>query len=68
MHLLCVKKVKEISKRYYDRHKNPEEFKIGKCVYTLKESRISKFDTHYVVLYEIINVTSLNNIALRTDK
>ncbi|XP_046141430.1 uncharacterized protein LOC123987739 [Osmia bicornis bicornis] len=57
---------KERSKRYYDRHARPVQFKIGDSAYVLKEPR-SKLDPHYVGPYEIIDVTDLNNVVLKAE-
>ncbi|CAK9834654.1 Retrovirus-related Pol polyprotein from transposon 17.6 [Anthophora retusa] len=60
-------KAKERSKRYYDKHARPTEFKTGQYVYILKEPRTNKFDPQYIGPFRIEDKTERNNVVLRVD-
>ncbi|XP_025161027.1 uncharacterized protein LOC112589987 [Harpegnathos saltator] len=59
---LCGAKAR--SKRYYDRNLNPQNFRVGSCVYLLKEPSKGKLGDQYSGPYRVLEVLRNNNIRI----
>lgn len=57
-------RAKERSKMYYDRNRNPREFKVDDDVYLIKEPKTSKFDYNWLGPYKISRVFDDLNVEL----
>ncbi|XP_025161882.1 uncharacterized protein LOC112590215 [Harpegnathos saltator] len=59
---LCGAKAR--SKRYHDRNLNPQNFRVGSCVYLLKEPSKGKLGDQYSGPYRVLEVLRNNNIRI----
>ena len=59
---------KNKSKKYYDRHINPRNFKIGDYVYLLKGPKLNKFGDHYTGPHKILEIIDNTNVRIALNK
>ena len=59
---------KEVSKRYYDRKVNVQEFKIGSFVFLQSGPKPGKFECHYKGPYKVLQVLKKNNVKIKIKK
>ena len=55
---------KEISKEYYDRKINPQNFKSGDNVFLLEVGGLKKFENQYSGPYEVLEILGKGNIEI----
>lgn len=58
-------RAKERSKTYYDRHINPQNFKVGDQVYLLKEPARGKFADQYTGPHTVLEILDRNNAKIQ---
>ena len=61
-------RAKDISKKYYDRKVNIQEFKIGSFVFLESGPKPGKFECRYSGPYEVLDVLRNNNIKIKIKK